>query len=108
MKHKLIYIADDHEIVTQGISEFLSKEFHRIKSFSNGTALLSSIKECSPDILILDLNLPGKNGLEILKIISDNYFSIKVIVLTMYNETSLIDKCKKNGSSRLFIKNFIK
>lgn len=104
MTNKTIYIADDHEIITQGISSFLSDKGGNVSSFSNGNDLKKALKEKIPDVLILDLNMPGLNGLEILKYNQEHHHNILTIILTMYNETSLVEKCKKHGAHGYLLK----
>ncbi len=104
MKTKTLYIADDHEIVSQGIKEYLNGTFASIKTFKNGKELCEAIKYELPHFLILDLNMPEVNGLEILEFIQKKELSIKTIILTMYNETSLIEKCKRLGACAYLLK----
>ena len=104
MMNKTIYIAEDHEILAQGIGEFLAEKVKIVTTFLNGTELKRSLKSSPPDFLILDLNLPGVDGLEILKYINHSKLPIKTIVLTMYNEPSLIEKCKNYGAAAYLLK----
>ena len=102
--NKTIYIAEDHEILAQGIREFLTGKVKSVTTFLNGIELKRSLNSSPPDYLILDLNIPGLNGLEILKYIKNSELSIKSIVLTMYNESSLIEKCKNYGAAGYLLK----
>ena len=104
MMNKTIYIAEDHEILAQGIREFLTGKVKSVTTFLNGIELKRSLNSSPPDYLILDLNIPGLNGLEILKYINNSDLSIKSIVLTMYNESSLIEKCKNYGAAGYLLK----
>ena len=104
MMNKTIYIAEDHEILAQGIREFLTGKVKSVTTFLNGIELKRSLNSSPPDYLILDLNIPGLNGLEILKYIKNSELSIKSIVLTMYNESSLIEKCKNYGAAGYLLK----
>lgn len=99
-----LIIADDHEIITQGLRDYLTPHFKTIKCCSNGQDLISLIKENQIGCLILDLNIPGANGIEVLKFIVEKELSIKTIVLTMYNEVSLVEKCRKLGASAYLLK----
>ena len=104
MMNKTIYIAEDHEILAQGIREFLTGKVKSVTTFLNGIELKRSLNSSPPDYLILDLNIPGLSGLEILKYINNSDLSIKSIVLTMYNESSLIEKCKNYGAAGYLLK----
>lgn len=79
-----IAIADDHPLVLNGLQNVLrdSKEMKVIDVYSNGAELLEGLTGKAPDILLLDIQMPGKQGDELAKIISRKYPDIKIIALT--------------------------
>ncbi|MAP79454.1 MAG: hypothetical protein CL526_00050 [Aequorivita sp.] len=101
-----VIIADDHPLVISGISEILNKEqlFKILESFSNGTKLLQSPLLSQADVLLLDLNMPGKDGLQVLDRISQLQIDIKVVIITSYFSKDLSDKCKDAGASGYILK----
>lgn len=99
MQKKSIYITDDHKIVTEGISSFLigNEKYELTGTFLNGTDLLNNLKKKQPDILILDIKLPGLNGIQLSKIISNDYPSVKIIFLSSNTDEETINEAIKAG-----------
>jgi len=84
-----VAIADDHPLVINGLKLILTnnKEMELVGSFSNGRELLNGLKTCLPDLLVLDIHMPGQKGDEIAEIILSQYPGIKILALT--NEDSV-------------------
>ena len=72
---------------------------------SNGRELMSLLHDHTPDIILLDINMPGYNGFEALSRIKSFYPKIKVIMLSTYNEEHLIEKAKAGGANGYMVKN---
>ncbi|MFC0603466.1 response regulator [Winogradskyella pulchriflava] len=104
---KKILICEDHQIVIDGlISIFKNQPDYTVLDYvKNGNDVLPTIKLKTPDVLLLDLNLPNKNGLDILKDVKNFNSNIKVIVLTMYNKESIINKVKQYNGDGFLLKN---
>src|SRR6185437_6144063 len=92
-----IALADDHAIVRKGISEIIS-------TFGNFNVEIEAIEDL-PDICVLDVNMPGMNGYETLLKIKDKWPSIKVLVLTMFNNEYSIIKMLSGGANGYLLKN---
>ncbi len=84
MEKTKIYIVDDHQIVVDGISSYLigNDEFELCGSAASANELFELLKKKIPDILILDMKLPGLQGNHIAKIITEKYSQIKIIFLS--------------------------
>jgi DNA-binding NarL/FixJ family response regulator len=84
-----IAIADDHPLVINGLKLILtnSSEMELAGSYNNGRELLTGLGKCLPDLLILDIHMPGQTGDELAEIIIDKYPSVKILALT--NEDSV-------------------
>lgn len=104
---KKIIICEDHQIVIDGLqSIFKDHERYEVIDYaSNANDLFKSVEKNNPDIILLDLNLPGKNGLEILRELKKDYEQIKTLILTMYNTESIIKEVIKNGANGFLLKN---
>ena len=81
---KLLYIAEDDNFSYILIKEFLSGSGFVIKHAENGTKLVEMVKEKCPDVILLDINMPKKNGLKALKEIREIYPDVPVIAETAY------------------------
>jgi len=84
MEKTKIYIVDDHQIVVDGISSYLigNDEFELCGSAASANELFELLKKRIPDILILDMKLPGLQGNHIAKILTEKYSQIKIIFLS--------------------------
>ena len=94
MKKINIILADDHQLFRDGIKSLLSKEedIEIIAEVSCGDELLEILNTKKPNIVISDISMPNKNGIEITKILTEKYPSVKVLILSMYiNKEYIID-----------------
>lgn len=101
-----ILVADDHPIFRVGLCSVIGAGLVEavIREADNGVNAWEIITEETPDVAILDINMPGIDGLEICKRIQNNNLNTKVIILTMYKERSLLEKAKENGAKSYLIK----
>ncbi len=83
-----ILIADDHPLFRKGLRDLISTQesFSIIAEVSDGDSALKSIQKLNPDVAIIDLDMPYKNGLEIAKELRHLNLSTKIIILTMYKD----------------------
>jgi DNA-binding NarL/FixJ family response regulator len=101
-----VFIADDHPIFRSGLKFLLENSFDEISidQFENGTQVLDQIKTKVPDIVIVDIDMPGKNGLEVCDEIVKSGADTKVIVLTMYNDIEMLKLAFFNGAKGYLVK----
>lgn len=91
-----ILIADDHPLTLQGTVSYVEKMGHKVVcSCSNGKAALNYIQLHTPDLAILDLNMPGIDGIEVAQKVFENKSQTKIVLLTMHNEMSILNKAKE-------------
>jgi DNA-binding NarL/FixJ family response regulator len=104
---KTIVLADDHQLLREGVRTILKDldTIHITAEVTNGTDLLTHLKSHRPDLVLLDLNMPGQDGLNCLSVIKELYPSVKVLVLTNYNQSELIDQVKKMNADGFLVKN---
>lgn len=102
-----IFIADDHQILIDGIISFFNelKGFEVIGHANDGINLLRDIAVKTPDVILLDLNMPKLDGISTLKKLKENYPNIKVIILSNYHQTQLIKETKLLGANGYVLKN---
>ncbi len=101
-----IIIADDHQLVIDGIKSLLSdvEEMDIVGEALNGNELLDLLKNQSSDIVILDINMPGMDGLKAMQNINSLYVDTKILVLTTYDDTRLIREILKLGAKGYVLK----
>ncbi len=96
-----ILIADDHAIVREGLKQIVSEEQDMIIAgeAENTSRLMKLLQENNFSIVVLDINMPGKSGLEALKDIKQFYPDIPVLVLSMFTEDQYGLRAIKAGAS---------
>jgi hypothetical protein len=84
-----VMVADDEPFIREGLKKLIEWEnlgYELVGLYKDGRALLNEIDEKSPDVVILDIQMPVLNGLETAKIIHDKYSNVLVIILTAYSD----------------------
>lgn len=96
-----IIIADDHPVVRTGLKQFLNDEsgLNVIGEAENYTDVITLLQENACDLLLLDISMPGMNGLEILRQIKNSYPETKVLILSVHPEEQYAIRAFKEGAS---------
>lgn len=94
-----IMIADDHSLIREGLKNLLELEgdIEVVAEAEDGMQCLDKLEYITPDVLLLDINMPKKNGLEVLRVLTDRKSKVKVLVLTVHNETEYLMKAVDIG-----------
>ncbi len=102
-----IIIADDHQMFIDGIKSLLVNEkgIKVIGEAVNGKQVLSLLEKEQADIVLLDVNMPEMDGIEATKLIKQKYATVKVLMLTMYNNQEFIFGLMNAGASGYILKN---
>jgi len=102
-----VVIADDHVLFRAGVKTALSmhKDIKMIAEADNGMQLLTVLKHIQPDVILLDIQMPVMDGISTLPEIKKLYPEIKVIMLTMHNDHSMISKLMELGANSYLTKN---
>ena len=88
-----ILIADDHPFTLQGTKSFVESYGYKVTdTCSNGVSALNLIQLHTPEIAILDINMPGLDGLDVAKKVQESKLKTKVILLTMHKEMTIYKK----------------
>ena len=96
-----IFIADDHALIREGIKKILStvSDIKLVGETANPHEISEQLKKVNCDILILDLSMPGKDGLDVLKEIKNFSPEIKILIMTMLPEDQFAKRTLKAGAS---------
>ena len=105
MKTKVM-IADDHSLIREGIKQLLEFDgtIEVMTEASNGVECLEKLEDIHPDVLLLDVNMPEKNGLEVLEEIKKKNYNVKVLILTVHNELEYLLKAIDIGVDGYILK----
>lgn len=93
----MIYIVDDEIAIRKGIS-FILKHHHKLQTFTNAEHALEMIRQTPPDLILLDIRLPGMSGLEALRHIKRHHPDIPVIMITASNDIATAIAAMKAGA----------
>lgn len=102
-----IAIVDDHQVVITGLEAMLTGE-EKLKilfTATRGEDLLAYLKDVQPQVLLLDIQMPGMNGIDLCKIISKGYPAIRIIAFSSFDDTHYIRQVMRNGAVGYVLKN---
>jgi two-component system response regulator NreC len=101
-----IVLADDHPIVRRGMRALLEAEadFSIVGESGDGRELVTLVQQLEPDVVVLDLILPGLSGLDAMRLIRQNSPRIRVVVLSMYNNNAFVATALKEGAMGYVLK----
>jgi two-component system NarL family response regulator len=95
--HISIFIADDHKLYVEALSIALAAHrelsIQTIGTAANGEELLAKLPAAIPDILLLDLNMPVMNGLEVIPILKENYPRLRILIVSNYSDAKFVREC---------------
>lgn len=107
MERKIrVFLADDHTLVREGIAVLINGEddVEVVGHCGDGLKVMEEVLRVKPDVLILDLTMPGMNGLDICRQVSRKAKDIAVLVLTMHTDEEFIVRSLENGASGYLVK----
>ena len=101
-----LIIADDHPIVRQGLVNIVEKDdaYEIVGQSVDGQEALRLIEELNPDIVLLDISMPGLDGLQIVKEAQEKKVTSKFIILTMYDDAEYFDEAMEFGVKGYLLK----
>jgi DNA-binding NarL/FixJ family response regulator len=102
-----VFIVDDHYMVIEGIRSLLQneKDIEWTGHASNAASCLAFLQQQQPDVILMDINLPDKSGIDLCKEVREKYPAVFVIGLSTFNQQSFIQKMMGNGASGYVLKN---
>jgi DNA-binding NarL/FixJ family response regulator len=102
-----VFIVDDHYMVIEGIRSLLQteKDIEWTGHATNADSCLAFLKQQLPDVILMDINLPDKSGIDLCREVRDKYPSVYIIGLSTFNQQSFIEKMMQSGASGYILKN---
>jgi DNA-binding NarL/FixJ family response regulator len=107
MKRRIkLLLVDDHPIVRKGISSCLARHAHLqiIGEAADGQEALSKVRELMPDIVLMDIDMPHMNGLQVTEVLRKEIPKIKVLILSMHSNTDYVMRIIQSGASGYVLK----
>ena len=104
MNKPRLLLADDHTILVEGLKALLAPEFDIVATAGDGRAVLEAAKEYQPDIILLDISMPGLNGIEAARRLKQSNPDAKLIILTMHGDLSFVRAAFEAGASGYVLK----
>ena len=96
-ERRRVLLAEDHEVVGQGIKALLTPYFEVLGPIRNGSEVMAAIEEQHPEAVVLDISMPGRNGLDLLPEIVRRYPRIPVVMLTTGCEDAALARIREAG-----------
>jgi DNA-binding NarL/FixJ family response regulator len=102
-----IFITDDHYMIVEGIRSLLQHEkgMEWMGHAMNAASCLAFLQQQQPDVILMDINLPDKSGIDLCKEIKTKYPAIHILGLSSFNQQSFIQKMMENGADGYVLKN---
>jgi DNA-binding NarL/FixJ family response regulator len=96
-----ILIADDHAVVRRGLKDILADALPGADFFEagNGDEVLGNLAKCAIALLVLDINMPGRNGMDVLRDVKHGYPRLPVIILSVHPEDQYAVRCLRAGAA---------
>jgi DNA-binding NarL/FixJ family response regulator len=100
-----IILVDDHDLVRESLRTSLGAEFDVVASVSTGVEVLPAVSEHQPEVVLLDLGLPDRSGLEVIVDLKQHAPAVRILVVTMHNDPVLVDSALHSGADGFVPKN---
>lgn len=106
MENISVILADDHVLVRKGLKKILEmeKDIKVIGEASDGVEAIQKVKEKSPDVLLLDINMPRLNGVKVTKILNEEKVDTNIVILTIYDDREYLIELIKLGIKGYILK----
>ena len=98
-----IYIVDDEDSIRKGLYMSLGEDY-QVMAFAEGETVIETIKDAPPDLVLLDIGLPGMNGIEVLKQIKGMHPDVIVVMITAFEDIKTAISAMKSGAYDYIIK----
>jgi DNA-binding NarL/FixJ family response regulator len=107
MNKPRILIADDHQILAEGLRGLLEPEFEVVAVVSDGRELVAAAKKHRPDVIIADITMPALNGIEAAAHLRDGGVKAKVVFLTMHRDVAYARRAMEAGAAGFVLKHSV-
>lgn len=101
-----VFLADDHDVVREGFADLLERhdDIIVVGHCNRGSDVLEKVRQLRPDVAVLDLAMPGLNGVDACKALSEHVPNTSVLILTMYDDDQFVARALRNGAVGYLLK----
>lgn len=99
-----VVLADDHQIVLEGLSRILSAEFDLVATATDGLALLEAVRRLDPDVVIVDVSMPRLNGIDAIRQLVATGARARMVCLSMHPDVTYATRALDAGASAYVLK----
>lgn len=103
-----VLLADDHVPLLEAASALLRSEFDVIGTARDGTALVAEAQRLNPDVVVVDITMPGLNGIDAVRQLRESGSSAKLVFLTVHSEPEIVNACVDVGATGYVLKSRMK
>lgn len=104
MTQRRVLLADDHAMVLDGLRRILGEEYEILDAVTDGHALVDAYRRCRPDVAVVDISMPGLNGIDAMRKILTIDPDARIVLLTMHNEREYAAAALRAGARGYVIK----
>jgi DNA-binding NarL/FixJ family response regulator len=101
-----IVVADDHALVREGIRRVLDEEpgFEVVAEVADGETALRRVSELAPDVVVLDISMPGLSGLDVARRLREEHPGVRALILSMHDDTEYVLRAVRAGAAGYLLK----
>ncbi len=101
-----LMIVDDHQVLREGLRFMLrnAQDLEIVSEASNGSEALELLESTQPDVMLLDMNLPGMGGLETLKNVRQRWPEVSVLILSFHDDPEYVEQALRHGAAGYLLK----
>lgn len=101
-----VFLADDHNVVRQALAELIARDgrFDVIGQCGQALKVVEQVRQLKPDVLVLDISMPGLNGLDICREVTRKARQVKVLILSMLGDEEIVVKALESGAAGYILK----
>jgi DNA-binding NarL/FixJ family response regulator len=104
MKRPRVLLADDHPMVLEGIAKLISEFGEVVGKVEDGLAVLEEVRQVKPDVVILDISMPGLNGLDLARHLKAHHPGCRILFLTMHADLQYVSEAFESGARGYLLK----
>ena len=104
MIHKRVLVADDLETVLDAVVALLQDSFNVVGMVSDGRTALAAVLKLEPDLVVLDISMPGMTGIEVARELKSRGNKTRIVFLTVHEDSDIVATCLSVGASGYVLK----